>query len=215
MTKFVWTTVEDVEIIEENIDAIEGIEIIKESIIDGKRTLEELKVDGILCVRTDENKYELRMDGWTWPVDARGRELGNLLKEEVKDFLDVYGDCVKVPDDNLHKYLTLGDLREMLKDLPDDTLIAGTENDLIQCIKVGYITEKVKTFHDLAGGFDYQTRKFFMKDVDAVGGWVNAEDYRYPESEEDLLKTVSGTKESVKNFAKTYNKDERVGVKLW
>lgn len=118
-------------------------------------------------------------------------------------------------NDNIHKYLTLGNLRDMLKDFPDDALLVGTENDLVQFIKVGYITDKIMTFHDLAGGFDYDTRKFFIKDEGRVGGWVNAENTSHPECEEDFLKYIHETKEKVKKFGETRNEDKHIGICLW
>ena len=200
---------------------IDGVEVLDTITVDGKDYIKELLINGVKVRRTTDTgrEFTLEKNGFTWTASSyhvsNDYEMVKDLMKDVEYFLERYEDCRKVSDENLHKYLTLGDLREMLKDFPDDTLLVGTENDLVQSIKVGYITEKVRTQHSLAGGFDYKTRKFYMKDVDLVAGWMNAEDYSHPEDEEYLLKKVKETKNSVKAFASTRNKEERIGIKFW
>ena len=200
---------------------IDGVEVLSTVTVDGKDYIKELLINGVKVRRTTDTgrEFTLETNGFIWRATpyhtSNDYDMVKDLMQDVKDFLERYEDCRKVPDEDLHKYLTLGDLREMLKDYPDDSLLVGTENDLVQSIKVGYITEKIKTQHSLAGGFDYKAHKFFMKDVDTVSGWVNAEDYSHPEDEEYLLKKVKETKDSVKTFAKTYNREERIGIKIW
>ena len=199
---------------------IDGVEILNTVVVDGKEYIKELLIDGVKVVRTADTKNEfiIEQNGFIWKVSPYHKdivyELVKELKEDVKDFLAAHSDCVKVPDTYLYKYLTLGDLRELLKDLPDDTLMVGMDDCLVQCIRVGYITEKVKTYHDLAGGADYDIRRFFMKDKDLVFGWINADNYNYPADEEFLLKQANETKDAVRNFIKNRDKDERVGVRL-
>lgn len=200
---------------------IDGVEVLDTVTVDDKDYIKELLIKGVKVRRTTDTgrEFALETNGFMWIVTSHHTsndyEMVKDLMKDVEDFLECYEDCRKVPGEDLHKYLTLGDLREILKDYPDDSLLVGTENDLVQSIKVGYITEKIKTQHSLAGGFDYKAHKFFMKDVDMVSGWVNAEDFTHPKDEEVLLETVKETKDRVKTFASTRNKEERIGIKLW
>lgn len=200
---------------------IDDVEVTSTVTVEGKSYIKELLIDGVEVTRVGDtkNKFLLEKDGFIREVSPyhteNDYEMVKDLKERVQDFIEYFRGWQSVPDDNLHKYLTLGELREMLKDYPDDSLLVGTENNLVQSIKVGYITEKVRTQHSLSGGFDYEIRKFYMKDEDLVAGWVNSEDYSHPEHEEDLRKMVEETKESVKDFASNRSKYERVGIQIW
>lgn len=199
---------------------IEDVEVLSTVTVDGKDYIKELLIYGAKVTRVGNtmNKFVIEKDGFTRTTSphhtSSDYELVKDLKEEVEYFFEDFGGCKRISDENMNKYLTLGDLREMLKDYPDDALLVGLERNLVQSIEIGYVVEKTKTHHDFTGGFDYNTREFLMKNTDFVYGIVNAEDCQYPEDEERYIESVKETKDLVKNFAITRNQDERIGIKL-